>query len=370
LDVGSRSAAVPEQPPFAWPKSYFSASGAFLRGRSYLVLSILLLVVAAITGCSGARSHANEADVLSRSIRLLDRASQDPSNTIPDAVLNAAKCIMVQPDGATRGAMTCRDDRGQWQRPRFVSFEPRVAPGLLLVMNSQIADAIARGGARGSALPGPLTRESPLPGDGQPKSDLLAYSWDGQRVAGAKRETVSLHRDSGDAPSRLGQAFENSVASFANTILPTGIIIHHSGVVPSETINERAVDIFHQERGFDVMCFGREYHVAYHYLVLADGTVQSGRPERCEGAHARGYNSYVGIALAGDFSSQDNLRGEHGLATPTAKQMDALIRLCRELRDHYRIPLQHVLRHSDVATTHCPGDRFPFHALLRGLEHP
>jgi N-acetylmuramoyl-L-alanine amidase len=341
-----------------------------LRGRRNVVLSILLLAAAAIAGCSGARLRANEADALSRSIRLLDQASHDPDNTIPDAVLNAAKCIIVQPDVGSPGAMTCRDNRGQWQRPQFVSYGRRTSPGLLLVMNSQIADAIARGAARGSALPGPLARQSPLPSDAQLKSAMLAYTWDGKRLAGAKHETLSLRRDNGNGPSELGQAFENSVASLANTILPNGIIIHHSGVIPSETINERSVDSFHQERGFDVMCFGREYHVAYHYLVLADGTVQPGRPERCEGAHAQGYNSYVGIALAGDFSSQDNPRGKHGLAHPTAKQMEALIRLCRELRDHYRIPLQHVLRHSDVATTHCPGDRFPFDALLRAMERP
>jgi len=38
------------------------------------------------------------------------------------------------------------------------------------------------------------------------------------------------------------------------------------------------------------------------------------------------------------------------------------------LRQKYRNPLQHVVRHSDIASTDCPGDRFPFNRLLSRLE--
>ena len=61
---------------------------------------------------------------------------------------------------------------------------------------------------------------------------------------------------------------------------------------------ERDIDKYHQARGFEILCFGRVYHVAYHYLIMPNGRVQTGRPERCEGV--------------GDFSSEDNPAGKEG----------------------------------------------------------
>src|SRR5437899_10434926 len=98
--------------------------------------------------------------------------------------------------------------------------------------------------------------------------------------------------------------------------------------------------------------------------MLTDGIVQRGRPERCEGAHAEGYNSYLGISVVGDFDSQDNPTGKKGATEPTEKQIASLVQLCRRLKDRYNIPLQHIVRHSDIASTRCPGDRFPFSTVL------
>jgi len=170
------------------------------------------------------------------------------------------------------------------------------------------------------------------------------------------------------------RAVVNSVTSYFNSITPAGIILHHTAVLPGDESvpsNTGEIDEFHRLRGFDIRCQGREYHVAYHYLILPDGTVMTGRPERCQGAHAKGYNSYLGIALVGDFSSTDNPDGSKGPPVPTDAQMRALTKLCRELMEKYHIPLQHVMRHNDVARTRCPGDRFPFAILLRDLAaHP
>jgi N-acetyl-anhydromuramyl-L-alanine amidase AmpD len=148
-----------------------------------------------------------------------------------------------------------------------------------------------------------------------------------------------------------------------------GIIVHHS-VLTSHggTRVEDMLEQLHSGRGYEISCFGKTYHIAYHYLILRNGQVRAGRPERCEGAHARGYNSYLGIALVGDFSSVDNPRGKKGPATPTNAQMRSLIRLCRELRQKYNIPLQHIMPHSAVARTECPGDRLQFTRVLAALE--
>jgi N-acetyl-anhydromuramyl-L-alanine amidase AmpD len=96
--------------------------------------------------------------------------------------------------------------------------------------------------------------------------------------------------------------------------------------------------------------------------------VKAGRPERCEGAHAVGYNSYLGISVAGDFDSKDNPTGEKGATKPTEKQIAALIQLCRKLMNRYKISANHIVRHSDIASTRCPGDRFPFSSILRQLR--
>jgi len=78
-------------------------------------------------------------------------------------------------------------------------------------------------------------------------------------------------------------------------------------------------DQFHRLRGFSVFYWGRVYHLGYHFMIFPDGTVKQGRPEHCVGAHAKSFNSYLGIALIGDFSTR---------ATPEA------IRLKRSLLQH------------------------------------
>jgi N-acetyl-anhydromuramyl-L-alanine amidase AmpD len=101
---------------------------------------------------------------------------------------------------------------------------------------------------------------------------------------------------------------------------------------------------------------------------MPNGKVKAGRPERCEGAHAVGYNSYLGISLVGDFSSEDNPTGEKGPTKPSAAQIASLLQLCRRLKTRYNIPLQHIVRHSDISNTKCPGDRFPFRMILDQLQ--
>ncbi|HEX8475597.1 MAG TPA: peptidoglycan recognition family protein [Pyrinomonadaceae bacterium] len=162
------------------------------------------------------------------------------------------------------------------------------------------------------------------------------------------------------------------VISYRNTITPDGIIIHHSGVTltrEGRPITRKVLDNAHRRRDFGVFYWGRTYHIGYHYLIYADGRVEQGRPERCIGAHAFGHNSTVGICLIGDFSTESNPDGENGLLEPTEAQMDALIRLSRDLRARYNIPVERVRRHQDVnGDTECPGDRFLFDAYLTHIQ--
>ena len=146
---------------------------------------------------------------------------------------------------------------------------------------------------------------------------------------------VASDRAHSGVVDKTSKKYLGSVVSFFNTITPTGIVIHHTAVIPGEKTaprKKRDIDKYHQARGFEILCFGSVYHMAYHYLILPNGKVQAGRPERCEGAHAEGYNSYLGISVVGDFSSEDNPTGKKGPTNPSDKQIAALIQLCRRLQ--------------------------------------
>lgn len=159
--------------------------------------------------------------------------------------------------------------------------------------------------------------------------------------------------------------------SYRNTITPVGVIIHHSAVPPlgdGSPDDIRRLSEIHRQRGYGAFYWGRTYHVGYHYVILPDGTMQQGRPERCQGAHARGYNSYLGVCLVGNFSTRDNPSGGSGLTEPTDAQMRVLADLCRQLRVRYSLPAGNIRRHNDVnPDTECPGDRFKFDDLVQRI---
>lgn len=347
-------------------------------------------------GCGLKAKNTEPASLLKNTTRLFEHLSRRSETTIPDAVLNRTKCVVVIPASAAgtdhlklRGVATFRDTSDHWNTPSFITFEEdsvRAHRGDLLIFVLQDAGVRAlrsgrlqvRAGKRGTA---PLVSTTPLPSQDELTADLLVYEYaagvlSGSRASGVVRLDVdkgvyASNRTHGEVPDQIDDKYLSSVVSFFNTIMPTGIVIHHTAIIPGENAlprDEHDVDEFHQARGFEITCSGHIYHVAYHYLILPNGHVQAGRPERCEGAHAEGYNSYLGIAVVGDFSSEDNPTGQKGPMKPSEKQMDSLVHLCLRLMDRYNIPLQHIMRHSDISSTRCPGDRFQFSSLLQQLQ--
>jgi len=158
------------------------------------------------------------------------------------------------------------------------------------------------------------------------------------------------------------------IVSWAHTITPAGIVIHHTGhIAAGDPANLALLDEFHQGRGFGAFYFGRVYHVAYHYVVFPDGRVEAGRPEHLRGAHTQHFNNYLGIVLVGNFSSKDNPRGKQWLAHPTEAQLSALVLLCRRLDARYGITPNHVYPHGELGKTLCPGDRFPWREFASRL---
>lgn len=151
---------------------------------------------------------------------------------------------------------------------------------------------------------------------------------------------------------------------------PTGIVIHHSaspGTVSGRTVGAAIIDRWHANRGFGVHYQGKTYHIGYHYVILADGRVEAGRPEQVWGRHSRRGNNCLGICLVGNFSTSDNPGARQRPAKPTAAQMAALRLLSARLLKKYRLPLSSIRRHSDLDPTDCPGNNFPFDSFIASL---
>lgn len=139
------------------------------------------------------------------------------------------------------------------------------------------------------------------------------------------------------------------------------IVIHHSA---TETGNALTIDGMHYRRGFD-------NGLGYHFLI-DNGTQgkQRGQIEvgprwvkQMNGAHcnAAGMNENgIGICMIGNFSER----------YVSEQQLNSLVFLVNILRTYYRVPMERVIRHSDVPgkNTECPGKYFPWAEFKRRLE--
>src|SRR5690606_35988766 len=116
----------------------------------------------------------------------------------------------------------------------------------------------------------------------------------------------------------------------------------------------------------DWLCDPRS-QVSSHYLVDDDGAVVQMVPERCRAWHAGksfwqgeiDLNSRsVGIEIA-------NPGHDLGYSDFPDEQIEAVIRLCRDIMGRWEIPAHRVLAHSDIAPTRKidPGEKFPWKRL-------
>ena len=112
-----------------------------------------------------------------------------------------------------------------------------------------------------------------------------------------------------------------------------GIVIHCSD---STFGNAQLIEDWHKERGWS--------DIGYHFVILngkfennselrvMDGMIEAGRDMDRAGAHARGYNNWLGICLIGVDKFTD-------------KQFDSLHKLILELMAKYHIPLKNIIGH-------------------------
>lgn len=123
------------------------------------------------------------------------------------------------------------------------------------------------------------------------------------------------------------------------------IVLHHSA---SEVGGAARFDGWHRAKGWD--------GVGYDFVVgngtdTPDGEIETTArwTAQKDGAHVKGWNDVsIGICLVGNFESAD----------PTAKQLDAVVRLVRHLRRRFHVPPERVVGHGTLGATLCPGKRF------------
>lgn len=125
------------------------------------------------------------------------------------------------------------------------------------------------------------------------------------------------------------------------------ITIHHSD---SHDVPAAEIHRWHLQRGW--------YGIGYHYVIRADGSIETGRPDWAIGAHAgaAANSESIGICLTGRFAQHK----------PAEAQMKSLVWLIKHMEQTYG-KLQ-VKGHKDYLSTSCPGILFPWDDLKKRLE--
>ena len=131
------------------------------------------------------------------------------------------------------------------------------------------------------------------------------------------------------------------------------IVLHHTA---TEVGSMAGIDAVHRQRHDSE---GKPWRgIGYHFLIgnghgMPDGQIEPSFRwrEQSAGAHAgvRQYNEYgIGICLVGDFQKQP----------PTDAQVASVTQLVTWLRTEFHISADHILSHSAVRPTECPGRMF------------
>lgn len=142
-----------------------------------------------------------------------------------------------------------------------------------------------------------------------------------------------------------------------------GIVIHHSASPRGYWLGDRWLPIDSQvirrwhveERGWS--------DIGYHYVVLANGKLELGRPLGRIGAHTRAGKrnfSAIGICLVGNFQYD----------TVLPEQLLGAVKLVNKLRQEFNISLNNIELHNQVpgSNTLCPGRFFPKEKFFKLLN--
>lgn len=135
----------------------------------------------------------------------------------------------------------------------------------------------------------------------------------------------------------------------------TKIVVHCADTYDHMDIGALEIDQWHRSRGW--------LAIGYHFVIRRDGTVETGRPPRVEGAHVRGHNSdSIGICLIGGRGA--NKKPEDNF---TFEQKTALKTVLEVLRCFY--PEAQIVGHYQLDDGKaCPSFDIPEYLIKRGLS--
>lgn len=121
------------------------------------------------------------------------------------------------------------------------------------------------------------------------------------------------------------------------------IIVHCSATREGDdSINAEVIDRWHKARGWK--------GIGYHFVILLDGKIETGRMINKCGAHTKGYNcSSIGICYIGGVEKD----GKTPKDTRTPEQIASMLELLRVLRKMY--PDAKIHSHRDFAPKACPS---------------
>lgn len=172
-----------------------------------------------------------------------------------------------------------------------------------------------------------------------------------------------------------------------------GIAVHHSATADRAT----GVPIGDARTFFDYHVNQRGWsHGGYNYVITASGEIQYALDEKIAAYHA-GFsdpdnseglelgqywnNHYLAICMSGWFMENRTYVDSNGktqlipnnFTRPSTAQMESLLALIQQLRQKYRIPVENVRGHRELAgnATTCPGPTFDpaqLRATLRTLD--
>lgn len=123
------------------------------------------------------------------------------------------------------------------------------------------------------------------------------------------------------------------------------IIVHCSATPPSLDWGAADIRRLHMKDPFAFSDIG------YHYVIKRDGTVEKGRAEDQQGAHAAGWNqAAIGVCMVGGVNGRQQTEDNF-----TDAQYEALEKLLTELAQRY--PKAVVCGHRDLAGVNkaCPS---------------
>ena len=118
------------------------------------------------------------------------------------------------------------------------------------------------------------------------------------------------------------------------------IVIHCAATKPSMDVGADTIRDWHVNgNGWS--------DIGYHYIVLGNGEVVSGRHVNKTGAHCKGHNKgSIGICVTGNTSVEP----------PNTQQLQSLWGKIKMLLEEYGLERSDVYGHQDCGTTECPGD--------------